>query len=257
MKKTKIIALAFAFSFGLINVGHGQILRELVKDAGKQVNNYKGKTKTNTKSKSGITLPLSEGEVSDGLKQALQIGAQNATGKVSAVNGFFGNALIKVLMPPETKKVENTLRQIGLGDHVDKAILTMNRAAEDASKQAVPIFIEAIKGMSITDAISILKGNKDAATQYLKSKTTAQLTKTFRPVIEESLDKYNATKYWADVFNVYNDLPTTFKKVNSDLPGYVTEKALNGLFIYIADEEAKIRNNPASRVTDLLKKVFG
>jgi hypothetical protein len=228
---------------------HGQILRDYVNDAQHAVGTFSKKNKS-----SGA---LTESDITAGLKQALQIGAQNATNKVSVANGFFGNALIKVLMPPEVKKVETTLRQIGMGSQVDKMILTMNRAAEDASGKAVPIFVNAITSMSIQDAMSILKGGNDAATQYLKSKTTASLTAAFRPVVAQSLDKVNATKYWADVFNIYNDLPTTFRKVNPDLTGYVTERALNGLFVYIADEESKIRLNPAARVTDLLKKVFG
>ena len=200
---------------------------------------------------------LSQSQISDGLRQALQIGAKNATGKVSVANGFFGDALIKVLMPPEAKKVENTLREVGMGQYVDDAILSMNRAAEDASGKALDIFVNAIKSMSIQDALSILNGGNDAATQYLKAKTTAQLTAAFRPVIQQSLDKVNATKYWATVFNTYNELPTTFNKVNPDLPAYVTERALNGVFVYIAQEEAKIRKDPAAQVTDLLKKVFG
>ena len=216
-------------------------------DAQKKVDNYKNNKKGGS---------LTESEVASGLKEALQVGAKNATNRVSAVDGFFGNALIKVLMPPEAKKVENTLREIGLGDQVDKTILSMNRAAEDASSKALQIFINAITSMSIQDGMTILKGGNDAATQYLKSKTTAALTKAFRPVIEESLDKVNATKYWSEVFTTYNSLPTTFNKVNPDLPAYVTERALNGVFVYIADEEAKIRMNPAARVTDLLKKVF-
>lgn len=238
------IAIAVAMATG----AHAQILREYVNDAENAVNNTKSKNKNGG---------LSNADITDGLRQALQIGAKNATGKVSAVNGFFGNALIKILMPPEAKKVENTLREIGLGNQVDNAILSMNRAAEDASAKALDIFVNAIKSMSIQDGLSILQGGNNAATNYLKSKTTAALTAAFRPIIEESLDKVNATKYWADVFNTYNDLPTTYKKVNPDLPGYVTGKALDGVFTYIADEEAKIRMNPAARVTDLLQKVFG
>ena len=239
--------LAIALLISVADGSRAQILRDYVKDA---QNNLGGKNKNK---KGG----LSNSEITDGLRQALQIGAKNATGKVSAVNGFFGNALIKILMPPEAKKVENTLREIGLGSQVDDAILSMNRAAEDASSKAFDIFVNAIKSMSIQDGLSILNGPKDAATQYLKSKTTAALTAAFRPKIEESLDKVNATKYWAIVFNTYYELPTSFKKVNPDLPGYVTGKTLDGVFVYIADEEAKIRQNPAARVTDLLKKVFG
>ncbi len=231
--------------------GHvrAQILRDYVSDADRSLEKFKGKK--------GGGASLSQSEISDGLREALRVGAKNATGKVSAVDGFFGNALIKIPMPPEAVKVEKTLREVGLGNQVDDAILSMNRAAEDASGKALDIFVDAIKDMSIQDALSILQGSNDAATQYLKSKTSAALTKAFRPVIDEALEKVNATKYWNTVFKTYNSLPTTFKKVNPDLPAYVTERALNGVFVYIADEEAKIRMNPAARVNDLLKKVFG
>jgi hypothetical protein len=232
---------------GMSSVTQAQILRDYVNDADRTLNTYKNKGQGNS---------LSTSEISAGLREALQVGAKNATAQVSAVNGFFGNALIKVLMPPEAKKVENTLREIGLGSQVDDVILSMNRAAEDASGKALPIFLDAIRGMSIQDGINILKGGNDAATQYLKAKTSAALTAAFKPVIQESLEKVNATKYWATVFDAYNQLPTTFKKVNPDLTAYVTERALNGVFVYIAEEEAKIRMNPAARVTDLLKKVF-
>ena len=225
-----------------------QSFRDLLNDGEHAIDGARGK-------KGGGAL--STDEIASGLKEALQVGAKNATAKVSAPDGFFGNALIKVLMPPEAKKVENTLREIGMGSYVDKAILSMNRAAEDASAQALPIFINAVKTMTIQDALGILQGGNGAATRYLQSKTTAQLTAAFKPVISASLDKVNATKYWAEVFNIYNELPTTFNKVNPDLADYVTERALNGVFVYIADEENKIRMNPAARVSDLLKKVFG
>lgn len=233
---------------GLSVGAQGQMLRDYVNDATRAL----GGSRKKTANKNTITNT----EIVSGLKQALEIGAKNATGKLSVTNGFFGNALVKVMMPPEAAKVENTLRQVGLGAYVDKAILAMNRAAEDAAVQAQPIFINAITGMTVQDAIGILKGNNDAATQYLKGKTSAQLTAAFKPVISASLDKVNATKYWAEVFEVYNNLPTTFNKVNPDLASYVTDRALNGVFLYIAEEEGKIRNNPAARVTDILKKVF-
>jgi hypothetical protein len=163
---------------------------------------------------------------------------------------------VKVLMPPEAQKVEKTLRSIGAGKLVDDAILSLNRAAEDASKSAAPIFIEAIKNMSIQDALGILKGKDTAATAYLKTATTANLTKAFKPVIDSSLAKVDATKYWSIIFDKYNSLPTTFNKVNTDLSGYATQKALAGIFYYVAEEEKKIRANPAARVSDILKKVF-
>jgi hypothetical protein len=252
MGKIKGAALALVVLLGVSANSYGQIFKDIMSDV--------KKTKTKIKDKTGGTgtgTSLTEGEIAGGLKQALEIGAQNATGKVSQLNGFFGNTLIKVLMPPEAKKVETTLRSVGMGSYVDKAILSMNRAAEDASTKALPIFVNAIKSMTISDAVSILRGGNDAATQYLRSKTTASLTTAFRPVIEQSLDKVNATAYWAEVFTLYNKLPTTRSKVNPDLAAYVTERALNGVFVYIAEEEGKIRSNPAARITDLLKKVFG
>jgi len=199
---------------------------------------------------------LTSGDIASGLKQALQVGAQNAGKQLSSLNGYFGNQLIKILMPPEAQKVTDRLRDMGLGDKVDQAILSMNRAAEDAATKAVPIFINAITSMSIEDGINILKGNKDAATQYLKAKTTIALTAAFKPVIQQSLDKVDATKYWNDIFRTYNQIPFV-SKVNPDLPAYVTDRALSGLFVTIAQEEAKIRQNPAARTTDLLQKVFG
>jgi hypothetical protein len=199
---------------------------------------------------------LSTEEVIAGLKEALSTGAKNSAGKLSATDGFFGNAAIKLLMPPEAQKIESTLRKAGLGSMVDKAILSMNRAAEEASKSAAPIFVDAIRQMSFQDAWSILKGPDTAATSYLKEKTTVSLTTAFRPVIDSALKKTDATKYWKDVFEAYNKIPFASKKINNDLAGYVTEKALFGLFTQVSLEEKKIRKDPAARATDLLKKVF-
>lgn len=197
---------------------------------------------------------LSSAEIAAGLKEALRIGTQNSTGRLASADGFFSNAMVKILMPEELKKVESTLRNIGLGGLVDKAVLSMNRAAEDAAKSATPIFVDAIKTMTLTDAIGILKGGDHAATNYFKDKTTQPLTNAFRPVIEKSLTKVDATKYWNDVFTAYNKFAAT--PVNTDLASYVTEKSLAGIFYEVGEEERKIRKDPAARVTDLLKKVF-
>ncbi|HZG01448.1 MAG TPA: DUF4197 domain-containing protein [Chitinophagales bacterium] len=199
---------------------------------------------------------VSNSEIVAGLKQALEVGTNNGTAQVSQTDGFFKNAAIKILMPPDVKMVESKLREYGMGEHVDKAILQMNRAAEQAAKEAAPIFIDAIKGMSITDAVGILRGSNDAATVYLKNNTSAQLTDKFRPIIKKALDQTQATKYWNDVFVNYNKLPFV-TPVNANLDDYVTQKALEGLFHTIAQEELKIRQDPAARITDLLKKVFG
>lgn len=205
----------------------------------------------------GGSSSLSNEDIVAGLKEALSVGAQNSANKLSAVDGFFANAAIKVLMPPEAKKVESTLRSVGMGKLVDNAILSMNRAAEEASKSAAPIFVNAVKSMSFSDAMSILKGSDTAATGYLRGKTISALTTAFRPVIDSALQKTAATSYWKTVFDAYNKLPTTFNKINPDLAGYVTEKSLGGMFYQVAQEEQKIRKDPAARVTDILKKVFG
>lgn len=200
---------------------------------------------------------LSTEEVVAGLKEALSVGANNSASKLSAVDGFFANAAIKVLMPAEAQKVEKALRAAGMGRLVDDAILSMNRAAEEAAKSAAPIFLDAIKGMSFQDAMGILRGSDTAATGYLRGKTVPALTEAFRPVIEGALEKTGATKHWKTVFETYNKLPTTFNKVNPDLAGYVTDRGLSGLFYQVAEEEMKIRKDPAARVTETLKKVFG
>jgi len=200
---------------------------------------------------------LGSGDIVNGLREALSVGAKNAGARLHVANGFFGNSLIKVVMPPEAQKVESALRNIGMGSTVDDAILSMNRAAEDAAGEAVPIFVNAVMSMNIQDGLNILRGGNGAATNYLKQKTTAALTEAFRPVISKSLDKVGATSLWNTVFSTYNKLPLTRNKINPDLVAYVTERALSGLFITIAEEENKIRTNPAARVTSILQKVFG
>jgi len=200
---------------------------------------------------------LTESQIVAGLKQALEVGSENAGGRLAVLDGYFGNALIKIIMPEEAVKVENTLRSIGLGGQVDQAIEAMNRAAEDAATKAAPIFIDAITAMSVQDGLGILNGGNGAATTFLQQQTTAQLTSAFSPVISTSLEKVNATKFWNDIFTVYNALPTTVNKINPDLTAHVTEKALKGLFVVVEEEENKIREDPAARVTDLLKDVFG
>lgn len=196
-----------------------------------------------------------QSKVAEALKQALTIGTQNSANKLSSVDGFFADAAVKILMPPEAQNVEKTLRQFGLGSLVDKTILSLNRAAEDAAKSATPIFVNAIKQMTISDALGILQGGDFAATNYFKDKTTAALTAAFSPVITNSLGKVDATKYWSDMFTAYNKFST--KKVPTDLNAYVTQKAIDGIFYEVGLEEQKIRKDPAARVTDLLKQVFG
>jgi hypothetical protein len=177
--------------------------------------------------------------------------------KLNKEDGFFKDALYKILLPPDAKKVENTLRSLGFNSMVDKAILQINRGAEDAAGYAKPIFADAIKNMTLQDAIGLVKNGDSSATHFFREKTTAQLTAAFLPVIKTSLDRVDATKYYGDVINKYNNFPTTFKKVNPDLAGFVTDKATAALFELVAIEEKNIRTNIAARTSDILRKVFG
>jgi len=217
----------------------------------------KAKEKAGEVQKTGLPAAgLSEAEVGEGLKEALNQGVSKGVTQLNKKDGYFKDLQIKIPMPAEAKNVEEKLRSLGQGEKVDAAIESMNRAAEDAAAGAKDIFVVAIKEMTLTDAMSILKGEDDAATKYLNKTTYNELTKKFKPVIKVSLDKVGAKKHWSTVFGSYNKIPLV-KKVNPNLEDYVTEKALNGLFIQVAKEELKIRKDPAARATDLLKKVFG
>ncbi|MBC7508513.1 MAG: DUF4197 domain-containing protein [Ferruginibacter sp.] len=200
---------------------------------------------------------VTEAEAGQGIKEALSQGLVKAVLQLNREDGFFKDALYKVLLPPDAKKIENTLRTVGLGSIVDKAILQINRGAEDAAGYAKPIFVNAIKNMSLSDAIGLVRNGDTSATHFFREKTTAQLMNAFAPVIKSSLDKVEATKYYSDMVNKYNNFPTTFTKINPDLVNYVTSKATNALFDQVALEEKNIRNNFAARTTGILKKVFG
>src|SRR5689334_17191111 len=202
---------------------------------------------------SGVT----ENEAGQGIKEALAKGVTTAVLNLNKTDGFFGSNIYKMLLPPDAQKIETTLRKAGMGAQVDKAILAINRGAEDAVGFAKDIFISAIKEMTLTDALNILKGNKDAATQYFKQKTSEKLIAAFTPSVKSSLDKVEATKYYGDIVNTYNNFPTTFKKVNPDLPSYVVGKSVDALFDQVAREEANIRDNAMARTSEILKKVFG
>jgi len=200
---------------------------------------------------------VTEAEAGQGIKEALSQGLVNAVLRLNKEDGFFKDAIYKVLLPPDAKKIENTLRNLGFSSMVDKAILQINRAAEDAAGTAKPIFIDAVKSMSISDAIGLIRNGDTSATHFFRVKTTDKLIAAFLPVIKASLDKVDATKYYSDLVSKYNSLPTTFKKLNPDLPGYVTDRATFALFDLVAGEEKNIRQNVAARTTDILKKVFG
>lgn len=199
----------------------------------------------------------SQPEIGSALKEALELGIASGTDRLSAENGFLGNAMIKLMFPTEAKKAEKTLRGLGLNKACDDFIFSLNRAAELAAKEAKPIFISALKQMTVQDASAILlSDNNNAATVYFQRVTSSALRSKFKPVIQASLAKTEATAYWTDLSSKYNQIPLV-SKVNTDLSDYATQKAMEGLFHEIAQEELKIRQNPDLRSSPLLKKVFG
>jgi hypothetical protein len=232
-----------AFFFLIITILSFQYLdAQFLKDAKKLLNN-KGKG-------------LSEKDAADGIKEALVNGTGESVKLVSVLNGYWGNPEIKIPFPSEAKEMESKLRAIGMGKKVDEFNESMNRAAEKAASEAKPIFIAAIKDMTVRDAINIVKGTDNAATMYLKNTTSPELIEKFKPPIKTSLDNVNATRYWSDLITAYNKIPLV-KKMNPNLTEYVTQKAIDGLFVMIAKEELKIRKDPMARTSELLKKVFG
>lgn len=244
MKTKKRIGLALTLGILAINfnTAQAQILKDL-----------KNKVEENVSTSSSN---LTEEEVAKGLKEALTRGVEKGVDQLSKPDGYFKDLAIKIPLPPEAQNVEEKLRKMGQGQKVDDAIESINRAAEDAANGAKDIFVTAITSMSLTDAMGILKGEKNAATAYLEKTTRSSLFEKFKPVIKSSLEKVGATKHWNTLFTTYNKIPMV-QKVNPDLEEYATNKAIDGLFVQIAKQEKEIRDNPAARVSDLLKKVFG
>lgn len=194
-------------------------------------------------------------QISQGLKQALEIGVDDGVKKLSKKDGFFKNSMTKILLPEELQTVDRTLRSIGLGSLADEGLKLLNRAAEDAVTEAAPIFKNAIMGMTFNDAKGILLGNNNAATTYLENKTTNQLFSAFQPKVKNSLGKVGADDIWAQIITQYNNF--TGKTVTTDLNAYITQQAINGVFKMVAQKEEGIRNNIGLRTTPLLKEVFG
>ncbi|PKQ46124.1 DUF4197 domain-containing protein [Confluentibacter flavum] len=194
-------------------------------------------------------------EIASGLRQALDMGIDKQVSKLTQTDGFFKNELVKILLPDELKKVDKALRDLGLSNLADEGLKVLNRAAEDAVKEATPIFVDAVKGITFTDAKNILLGSDNAATQYLSSKTENALYAKFNPIIKNSFNKVGADQIWSNLITRYNALPFT-TDVNPNLTDYVTNEALKGVYTMIAVEEKEIRTNFSSRTTDLLKRVF-
>ncbi len=199
---------------------------------------------------------LSNSDIATGLREALRVGINKGADQASAVDGYFKNPLLRIAFPPEAQRVATQLRQLGFNRQVDQFELSLNRAAEDAAKRAKPVFFKAITSMSIQDAIGILRGPQDAATQYLRRTSGQQLVSEFTPIVDSTLRRNNATRLYGNLATMYNRLPGV-QRVNPNLTEYATNKAVDGLFILVAQEEKQIRENPAARVSDILRRVFG
>lgn len=239
MKNTRSL-LVFALLLPLFSCSQIDF-KKIEKDLNTTVNNGK---------------PLSNQDIINGLKEALNVGSKNAAGTASKTDGYFRHPIIKIPFPPEAAAMESKLRSLGMNKQVDDFIVTMNRAAEEAAKQASPVFVNAVTGMTITDGLGILRGADTAATGYLRQKTSSQLSEKFKPVIHSAVQKVDVTKYWTPLVTTYNRIPFV-TKMNPDLDAYITDRALHGLFYLVSQEEIKIRKDPAARVTALLQKVFG
>ncbi len=204
---------------------------------------------------------LTNDEVIAGLKEALNVGIKNSVNLTSVTDGFLGNADIRLPFPPDAIKVKEKALEWGLNGKVEEFETTLNRAAEEATKEALPIFKDAILNMSIADGFTILNGGDGAATNYLKDKTTAQLVEAFRPKVDAAISRVKLTDYWNPIISKYNTFANSplsnAEPMNPDLGEFVTERAVSGLFFMVEKEENKIRKDPIARVTDLLQKVFG
>jgi hypothetical protein len=214
------------------------------------------KVKEKATTVASAAAPLSEGDIAKGLKEALTVGSKNAASQLNKQDGFLLNPKVRIPFPEDAQRVATKLRELGFGKKVDQFELTLNRAAEDAAKEAAPIFVNAITSMTITDAKNILTGSDNAATSYLQGKTSDPLAQAFSPHIKKALDATAATRLWSELTTLYNRIPLV-TKVETNLTKYTTDRALKGMFTVVADEELKIRKDPAARVTDLLKRVFG
>ncbi len=244
MKKISVLLLSLSF----LSITQAQIkLKDLLKT----------KPVGQTKSGGGILGAFSEQEAGQAVKEALGNGLANAVLRFNKEDGFFKDAIYKILLPPDAQKVEKTLRKVGMGPTVDKAILQINRGAEEAVGAAKPIFVDAIKNMTLTDAIGLVKNGDTSATNFFRTKTYNALYAAFLPIIKSSLEKADATKYYGDLATKYNSTPFTKNKVNPDINDFVTQKAISALFEIVAGEELNIRKNFAARTSDILRRVFG
>ncbi|MDR2039125.1 MAG: DUF4197 domain-containing protein [Bacteroidales bacterium] len=243
----RLIILTFVF-IGMCTVGLQAQTKKSKKTA--------ASTSTNQTSKSSVSSSLSNIDITEALKEALTLGANESVGIASVVDGFYKNPEIFIPFPPEAKKMKDALTKLGMSKQIAEFEKSMNRAAEEAAKGALDVFVEAIKGMTIQDGLTILNGGETAATQYLRQKTYTPLKSKFSPIVKEAIDKVKVTSYWNPLMTTYNKLPRV-KKQNPNLDEYITDKAIDGLMTLIAEQEVKIRKDPAAQVSDILRRVFG
>lgn len=250
MKRILVVTALFAASFV-----SAQTLKEKLQHKKDSLEKL-AKEKANTVLHGSSTPTLTNEEVIKGLKEALTVGANKSSELASKADGYLKNPRLFIPWPPEAQDMKAKLLKMGYKKKIDEFETSLNRAAEEAAKSASPVFVDAITNMSVADGFAILRSHDTAATNYLRKTTYAPLEEKFTPTVKEAINKVKVTSYWTPLVTVYNKLPGV-KKQNPDLDKYVTNKAINGLMILIADEETKIRKDPAARVTDLLKKVFG
>jgi hypothetical protein len=243
--KTKFIAVS------LLTVLLGLPSCDVLNEAAQVVNS----TGTSASSQPKLT----NDEVISGLREALNVGIKNSVNLTSITDGFWKNDIIRIPFMEDAIKVKQKALDWGLDGQVEKFEVTMNRAAEEATKEALPIFVDAIKNMSVSDGFAILNGGDGAATKFLKDQTTAKLVAAFAPKVETAIANVKLTEYWNPIITKYNSAMTFTggEKLNPDLNKYITEKAISGLFYMVEQEENKIRKDPMARVSDLLQKVFG
>lgn len=259
MKKTYIVAVGLLFSVSanaqLLDVFKSAVKNQTGVDLSKVGQKNTTTSTTSTPQATADLSSLTSSQISSGLKEALSMGVTEGVKKLGVTDGFYKNEMVKILMPEKLRKIDTTLRSIGLGSLADQGVKLLNRAAEDAVTEAAPIFASAITTMTITDAKNILLGSDNAATSYLQTKTQSQLFSAFEPKVQASLGKVGADTVWKNIISKYNTF--TGQAVTTDLNEYVTTETINGVFKMVAEKESGIRNNSALRTTSLLEKVFG
>lgn len=264
MKKAILLATGLLFSIS-VQAQFGDLLKVVKDKTGVDLSQPKAQTPTTSTNTSTTTSSttnsnvnlgnLTSSQISSGLKEALNIGVKEGVQKLGVTDGFLKNEAVKILMPEKLRKIDTTLRSLGMGSLADQGVKLLNRAAEDAVTEATPIFTKAITSMTITDAKNILLGSNNAATNYLQTKTQSQLFTAFKPKVQASLGKVGADTVWKNIISKYNTL--TGQAVTTDLNEYVTTETINGVFKMVAEKETGIRNNSVMRTTSLLEKVFG